>query len=197
MNSCDRRRWTPAVQQIFQIRTNLLLRQSSSVEVGLWNHTKFKLWHVHVHVYRCRRQQTWSHHRAKLESDMNGRDARASPNVQLLHRRDTREEYRCYPSGFATTRCCMRFLVYTSLRSASCVSWQRGTARIRLPHTAAAARLLLSASRVSIDRYLTPTGPTAANAAVACGGRTGQTDTHTDRRTDARQLYRSCFGQCQ
>jgi len=42
----------------------------------------------------------------------------------------------------------------TSLGSASCVSWQRGTARICC---------CAPCSRAAIDRYLLPAGPTAAN----------------------------------
>jgi len=44
------------------------------------------------------------------------------------------------------------------------------------PHfpAAAAARLLLTAARAAIDRYLLPAGPTAANPPQ----RTGQTDGH-------------------
>jgi len=43
--------------------------------------------------------------------------------------------------------------VSTSMCSATYIRWQRGTARVRPPHAAAAA----------IDRYLLPAGLTAAN----------------------------------
>ena len=56
------------------------------------------------------------------------------------------------------------------------VRWQRGTARIRLPH----------ADRAAIDQYTLPTGPTAANPQQQCAA-VGW-DGGTDRQTDARQL---------
>ena len=60
------------------------------------------------------------------------------------------------------------------------VRWQRGTARIRLPH----------ADRAAIDQYILPTGPTAANPQQQCAA-VGW-DGGTDRQTDARQLRRPC-----
>ena len=79
----------------------------------------------------------------------------------------------------------------TSRCSASCVRWQRGTARIRPP-------LLLSAGSVAIDRYLLPAGPTAANLQqrVCCCGpcwdiqTDGRTDGQTYRRTNSVPFYR-------
>ena len=55
-------------------------------------------------------------------------------------------------------------------------------ARIRRPH--AAARLLLSTGRAAINRYLLPTGPTAANPQQrrAAAGWDRQTDGRTDDR---------------
>jgi len=49
----------------------------------------------------------------------------------------------------------------------------------------AEARLLLSAGRAAIDRYLLDAGPTAANPRQRRAN-------GTDRRTDARQLHRPC-----
>ena len=47
----------------------------------------------------------------------------------------------------------------------------------------AAARLLLTAGRAAIDRYLLPAGPIAANPPSGVR-RMGQTDRQTDRQTD-------------
>jgi len=69
---------------------------------------------------------------------------------------------------------CTTVPVSTSLWLASDVSRQRGAVRIRPPHTAAAARLLLTAGVTKSNdppQFLT-----------ACGGRMGQTDRQTDRR---------------
>jgi len=57
----------------------------------------------------------------------------------------------------------------------------------------AAARLLLTAGRAAIDRYLRAAGPTAANLQqrrAAAGW-----DRRTDARTDARQLHKPRSGQ--
>jgi len=68
--------------------------------------------------------------------------------------------------------------------SASYVSWQRGTARIRPPHAAAAARLLLRADRSTVQQSIDiswPSGPqqqTRSSGLRRLGG--------ADRRTDGR-----------
>jgi len=67
----------------------------------------------------------------------------------------------------------------TSLCSATYVRWQRGTARIRSPHAAAAA----------IDRYLLPNGLTAANLQQRVY-RSGPMLGQTDGRTDGWTMYR-------
>ena len=63
----------------------------------------------------------------------------------------------------------------TSLCSAIYKRWQCGTARIRPPH----------ATAVAIDRYLLPTGPTAANLqqwVCCCGPVMGQSEWRTNGR---------------
>ena len=76
---------------------------------------------------------------------------------------DDRVDVLCYVATTSHT--------HTGLCSATYVRWQRGTARIRPLHAAAAA----------IDQYLLPAGPTAANLqqwVCCCEPMLGQTDGH-------------------
>jgi len=84
-------------------------------------------------------------------------------------------------------------LISTSLSSASCVSCQRGTARIRCcgPVLHAAPLLLGSNRSISPARRVLSCKP----AARCCSGRsTGQTDRRTDGRTDETRSQRQAAG---
>ena len=66
--------------------------------------------------------------------------------------------------------------------SATYVRWQRGTARIRRPHAAAA----------TIDRYIRPAGPTAASL-LGQSGTERRTDGQTNKQTDTVSYHKPCY----